>query len=91
MPFGLCNIGKTTLLDVLSDRKNQGHISGQIYINGYPKIKHHFKRIMAYVEQFDSLSIRVCNLLQYCPLVFSSFIAHQRRTPPVMPLNLVRR
>lgn len=43
-------------MDVLSGRKNSGVIRGEIYVNGKPKVERHFRKIMAYVEQFDSLS-----------------------------------
>ena len=49
-------LGKTTLLDVLAGRKSTGVVRGQISVNGRPKADHKFRRIMAYVEQFDSLS-----------------------------------
>ena len=48
--------GKTTLLDVLAGRKNTGVIKGLISVNGAPKDEHSFRKVMAYVEQFDSLS-----------------------------------
>jgi ABC-type multidrug transport system ATPase subunit len=48
--------GKTTLLDVLAGRKNSGTIAGFISVNGFPKEEHAFRKVMAYVEQFDSLS-----------------------------------
>ena len=48
--------GKTTLLDVLAGRKTTGTIKGDMYINGKPKDQKYFQRIMAYVEQFDTLS-----------------------------------
>lgn len=48
--------GKTTLLDVLSLRKNTGTVKGEIFVNGLTIDKHHFHRIVGYVEQFDSLS-----------------------------------
>lgn len=56
--MGSSGAGKTTLLDVLAGRKNQGVIGGSIYVNGVPKNENHFRRIMGYVEQFDSLSER---------------------------------
>jgi ABC-type multidrug transport system fused ATPase/permease subunit len=54
--MGSSGAGKTTLLDVLAGRKNTGVIKGSIYINGIPKIEAYFRKIMGYVEQFDSLS-----------------------------------
>ena len=54
--MGSSGAGKTTLLDVLSGRKNTGEVSGSMCINGKPKDDKVFKRIMGYVEQFDSLA-----------------------------------
>ena len=48
--------GKTTLLDVLSGRKTTGRITGEMYTNSKLKDQKDFRRIMAYVEQFDTLS-----------------------------------
>eukprot|EP00981_Chlorochromonas_danica_P016054 scaffold15387_cov368-Ochromonas_danica.AAC.1 len=53
--MGSTGAGKTTLLDVLSGRKNTGVIKGEMYHNGMKKNDNYFRRIMAYVEQFDSL------------------------------------
>jgi len=54
--MGSSGAGKTTLLDVLAGRKNTGSITGNIFVNGRPKDQATFKRMMGYVEQFDSLS-----------------------------------
>lgn len=55
-----CNIeyylGKTTLLDVLSGRKTTGVITGDVILNGKPKNDHTFRKLIGYVEQFDTLS-----------------------------------
>ena len=55
--MGSTGAGKTTLMDVLAARKNQGTRLGEIMINGKstsdPATQ--FKAIMAYVEQFDAL------------------------------------
>eukprot|EP00981_Chlorochromonas_danica_P012641 scaffold5237_cov170-Ochromonas_danica.AAC.17 len=56
--MGSTGAGKTTLLDVLSGRKNTGVVKGDMYHNGIKKNDHYFRRIMAYVEQFDSLPSR---------------------------------
>mmetsp|Transcript_6808 Transcript_6808/g.11284 ORF Transcript_6808/g.11284 Transcript_6808/m.11284 type:complete len:1439 (+) Transcript_6808:110-4426(+) len=54
--MGSSGAGKTTLLDVLAGRKNTGTVSGLISVNGAPKEEKAFRKVMAYVEQFDSLS-----------------------------------
>jgi ABC-type multidrug transport system permease subunit len=54
--MGSSGAGKTTLLDVLAGRKNTGAVKGQMFLNGYPKVEGYFRKIMGYVEQFDTLS-----------------------------------
>ncbi len=54
--MGSSGAGKTTLLDVLAGRKNTGVVKGQMFLNGYPKVEGYFRKIMGYVEQFDTLS-----------------------------------
>eukprot|EP00981_Chlorochromonas_danica_P004732 scaffold954_cov173-Ochromonas_danica.AAC.18 len=56
--MGSTGAGKTTLLDVLAGRKNTGVIRGEMYHNGILKVDAYFRRIMAYVEQFDTLHIK---------------------------------
>jgi len=51
--MGPSGAGKTTLLDVLSGRKTQGRVSGQILVNGHPKDPETFNRFAGYVEQQD--------------------------------------
>jgi ABC-type bacteriocin/lantibiotic exporter with double-glycine peptidase domain len=43
--MGSSGAGKTTLLDVLAGRKTTGRITGDILINGYPKVQDTFARI----------------------------------------------
>ncbi|KAJ0976761.1 hypothetical protein J5N97_012235 [Dioscorea zingiberensis] len=50
---GVSGAGKTTLLDVLSGRKTQGYIEGNITVSGYPKNQASFARISGYCEQND--------------------------------------
>ncbi|KAF2068334.1 hypothetical protein CYY_010340, partial [Polysphondylium violaceum] len=50
--MGLSGSGKTSLLDILSGRKNVGDIQGRILVNGMP-IGKNFKRISGYVTQED--------------------------------------
>ncbi|RYH32062.1 ATP-binding cassette domain-containing protein [archaeon] len=56
--MGSSGAGKTTLLDVLAGRKNTGVVTGDMFINGLPKIDRYFRQIMGYVEQFDCLHQR---------------------------------
>ena len=46
--------GKSTLLDVLANKKTGGKIEGEILINGVPRDDATFPRIAGYVEQSDS-------------------------------------
>eukprot|EP00854_Cymbomonas_tetramitiformis_P016093 gene16093-19088_t len=50
--MGASGAGKTTLLDVVSGRKSDGEISGELTFNGLPRDKY-FKRTSAYVMQDD--------------------------------------
>jgi ABC-type multidrug transport system ATPase subunit len=53
--MGSSGAGKTTLLDVLSGRKNTGVVKGEMYLNGTLKVEGYFRKVMGYVEQFDTL------------------------------------
>ncbi|CAI9267836.1 unnamed protein product [Lactuca saligna] len=50
---GVSGAGKTTLMDVLAGRKTGGHISGQVFVSGYPKNQETFARVSGYCEQND--------------------------------------
>ena len=49
--MGGSGAGKTTLMDVLAGRKNQGVIKGDLMINGHPKVQETWARVVGYVEQ----------------------------------------
>ncbi|KAI3509212.1 hypothetical protein L1887_24319 [Cichorium endivia] len=51
--MGVSGAGKTTLLDVLSGRKTNGIVEGDIKIGGYLKVQETFARISGYCEQTD--------------------------------------
>jgi ABC-type multidrug transport system ATPase subunit len=51
--MGASGAGKTTLMDVLADRKTAGHWNGTVLVNGYVKKADTFARVMGYCEQFD--------------------------------------
>ncbi|KAF1894840.1 hypothetical protein Lal_00028284 [Lupinus albus] len=57
--MGSSGAGKTTLMDVLAERKTGGYIEGDIRISGYPKEQRTFARISGYVEQNDIHSPQV--------------------------------
>ncbi|KAL4440309.1 hypothetical protein ABPG75_003310 [Micractinium tetrahymenae] len=51
--MGASGAGKTTLMDVLADRKTGGTITGEVLCNGFPKDPAAFARMMGYCEQTD--------------------------------------
>ncbi|KAL6780792.1 hypothetical protein ACKKBF_B11655 [Auxenochlorella protothecoides x Auxenochlorella symbiontica] len=51
--MGASGAGKTTLMDVLAGRKTGGTVTGEVHVNGYPKVQKTFNRISGYVEQED--------------------------------------
>jgi len=53
--MGPSGSGKTTLLDVLAGRKNSGEVSGAVTYNGKSPRPSSYRRLVGYVEQFDTL------------------------------------
>ncbi|DBB14463.1 TPA: transcription factor [Trebouxia sp. C0006] len=51
--MGASGAGKTTLMDVLADRKTGGRTTGEQKLNGIKKAKATLARVMGYVEQSD--------------------------------------
>lgn len=51
--MGASGAGKTTLMDVLADRKTGGRTTGEQRMNGDPKRRASLARVMGYVEQTD--------------------------------------
>lgn len=51
--MGASGGGKTSLLDVLADRKEGGGLSGSIYVDGLPRDAETFKHNSGYVVQDD--------------------------------------
>lgn len=49
---GATGAGNTTLLDVLADRVHVGVVSGDVFVNGYPR-ERSFQRQTGYVQQQD--------------------------------------
>lgn len=56
---GVSGAGKTTLMDVLAERKTNGYIEGEIRISGFPKVQETFAGICGYCEQNDIHSPQV--------------------------------
>jgi ABC-type multidrug transport system ATPase subunit/ABC-type multidrug transport system permease subunit len=69
--------GKTTLIDILSGRKNIGKITGEVLINGH-KRKKNFKRLSGYVLQDDVMlgTLTVREQITYAAML---------RLPSLMP------
>lgn len=43
----LCSgAGKTTLMDVLAGRKTQGVVTGELLVNGHPKVQETWARVV---------------------------------------------
>jgi len=53
--MGPSGSGKTTVLDILANRKTVGNIDGQILFEGKTCPRSQLKRVVGYVEQFDTL------------------------------------
>jgi ABC-type multidrug transport system fused ATPase/permease subunit len=81
--MGSSGAGKTTLLDVLAGRKNTGVVKGEMYLNGVPKVEGYFRKIMGYVEQFDTLpqksTARECAEFSAALRLASNITADQRQ------------
>jgi ABC-type multidrug transport system ATPase subunit len=75
--MGVTGAGKTTLMDVLSGRKTDGYIGGNIIISGYPKKQETFTRISGYCEQTD---IHSPHVTVYESLLYSAWL---RLTPDI--------
>mmetsp|Transcript_9473 Transcript_9473/g.13446 ORF Transcript_9473/g.13446 Transcript_9473/m.13446 type:complete len:626 (+) Transcript_9473:183-2060(+) len=65
--MGPSGSGKSTLLDVLSGRKNAGTTEGSVLLNGMKPSSKDLKRLVGYVEQFDTLvgELTVEQMLSY--------------------------
>ncbi|XP_061343387.1 pleiotropic drug resistance protein 1-like [Gastrolobium bilobum] len=69
--MGVTGAGKTTLMDVLADRKTGGYIEGNITVSGYPKKQETFARISGYCEQND---IHSPHVTVYESLLYSAWL-----------------
>ncbi|EFA82411.1 ABC transporter G family protein [Heterostelium album PN500] len=77
--IGPSGSGKTTLLDILTSRKTQGNITGEIFINGKPITKE-FRKKCGYVTQEDIFlpTITVKEALEfYANLKLSESVSEQ--------------
>ncbi|WOH13107.1 hypothetical protein DCAR_0832616 [Daucus carota subsp. sativus] len=69
--MGVTGAGKTTLMDVLSGRKDSGHTEGDIRIGGSPRVQQTFARVSGYCEQSD---IHSPNITVEESVAFSAFL-----------------
>lgn len=72
--MGASGAGKTTLMDTIAGRKSFGKVKGDIFLNGYPKEKETFSRLVGYVEQEDAH-------MPYCTVFESVYFAAKLRLP----------
>ena len=83
--LGPTGCGKSSLLDILADRKDSRGLSGQVYIDGYPPPPS-FKHIIGYVVQDDiisgTLTVRE-NLMFSANLRLSNNVSNNERTERV--------
>lgn len=90
--MGGSGAGKTTLMDVLAGRKTEGHISGDILVNGHPKNQSTWARVVGYVEQTDvhSAGLTVQESLQYSAgLRLTDDVSKEMREAYVLEVLLV--
>ena len=55
--MGVSGAGKTTLMDVLSGRKTDGIIRGDIRIGGYQKVQDTYARISGVIDIFSLVTL----------------------------------
>jgi ABC-type glutathione transport system ATPase component len=57
--MGASGGGKTSLLDVLADRKNAAGVSGSVFVNGKPRDRSVFMHRSGYVVQVSGLQLHI--------------------------------
>ncbi|EFA80546.1 ABC transporter G family protein [Heterostelium album PN500] len=83
--MGLSGSGKTSLLDILSGRKNVGEINGELLVNGVPMARN-FKRISGYVTQED---IMIGTLTCFEHLHYTAMLKLSESMPPEKKIERV--
>ncbi|EGZ18568.1 pleiotropic drug resistance protein ABC superfamily [Phytophthora sojae] len=76
--MGASGAGKTTLMDVIANRKTGGTISGQILLNGYEANELAIRRCTGYCEQMDIRS-EASTIRE--ALTFSAFLRQDSSVP----------
>jgi ATP-binding cassette, subfamily G (WHITE), member 2 len=76
--LGPSGSGKTSLVDILSGRKTEGIISGEVQYGGEQPTKQFLRAYTAYVEQFDSL---IDNLTVYEMLMYTAELRNYYAEP----------
>lgn len=71
---GPSGAGKTTLLEILAGKMSRREVSGEVRVNDRPMDASHFRKISAYVTQFDALFplLTVQETLMYSALLKQS-------------------
>ncbi|KAF4325291.1 hypothetical protein JM18_000519 [Phytophthora kernoviae] len=76
--MGASGAGKTTLMDVIANRKTGGFVSGQILLNGYEANDLAIRRCTGYCEQMDMHS-EAATIRE--ALIFSAFLRQDSGVP----------
>ncbi|KAE8982369.1 ABC transporter G family member 43 [Phytophthora fragariae] len=76
--MGASGAGKTTLMDVIANRKTGGSMSGQIFLNGYEANDLAIRRSTGYCEQMDMYS-EAATIRE--ALTFSAFLRQDSEVP----------
>lgn len=84
--MGSSGAGKTTLMDALAQRKDDGRVEGSIMVNGKPQ-GISFQRTTGYCEQND---VHEPTATVWESLVFSARLRQKHDTPDVEKLEYVR-
>ena len=71
-----------SLIQVLALRKSTGEITGDVRVNGHPQEQLSFRRMMGYVEQFDTQSEQL-TIRETCE--FSAKLRLDQTDPAVTP------
>ena len=52
-------------MDALAGRKTAGHMQGQIWVDGHPKVQSTFARVSGYVEQVFPFCLPICKCMMH--------------------------
>eukprot|EP00281_Chroomonas_sp_CCMP1168_P034077 CAMPEP_0206242146 /NCGR_PEP_ID=MMETSP0047_2-20121206/16896_1 /ASSEMBLY_ACC=CAM_ASM_000192 /TAXON_ID=195065 /ORGANISM="Chroomonas mesostigmatica_cf, Strain CCMP1168" /LENGTH=227 /DNA_ID=CAMNT_0053667135 /DNA_START=1 /DNA_END=681 /DNA_ORIENTATION=+ len=78
--------GKTSLLDVLADRKDPRHVRGEVLVDGVPRDHDTFKHSSGYVVQDDIVMGTLENLMFSAQLRLPSHVSYEERAKRVQSI-----